>query len=160
MKKFFVVLMLACCAGSAALHAQEMRKGMNLGNVGVGFVDGIGLNASYDYGLVDTWGPGVFTVGGFVGFDTWSYNRDIRRTEFYFAPRATYRYAINRSFEVYGAAMLGSYIVSYSEQKDNSYRAVLFVTGGCRYSFTRNLSVFAELGFNVSILNGGLSFSF
>lgn len=165
MKKFFVVLVAICTIGIGMSHAQEMKKGMSLFNVGLGFVPGWGLNVSYDYGIVDKWGPGIFTVGGFVGFSNWGesvYTSDYRATEFVFAPRATYRYAINNSFEVYATAMLGAYYIKDSyETYDNDHTGVYFgTTAGCRYSFTKNLSVFAEIGYNVTYLNGGLSFAF
>ena len=152
--------MTTCTIGITVSHAQEMGKGMGLFNVGLGFINGWGLNASYDYGLIDSWGPGVFTVGGFVGFDNWSYNPDTRATKFGFAPRATYRYSINKSFEVYGATMLGAWVTSYSTSKANISGIILSVTAGCRYSFTRNISVFSEIGYSISIINGGLSLSF
>ncbi len=160
MKKLLVVLTLVCTTGIGMAHAQEMKKGMSLANFGLGFVPGVGVNVSYDYGLVDTWGPGIFTIGGFIGFDNWAYNSDIRGTEWFFAPRATYRYAVNKSFEVYATAMLGAAFTTYSKSKGNVSGVAFGTTGGCRYSFSRNLSVFAEVGWNVSILNGGLSVSF
>ena len=119
MKRFFIVLITICTIGFSVSHAQEMKKGMSLFNVGLGFIDGWGLNASLDYGLVNNWGPGIFTVGCYVGFDNWSYDSYIKATEFGFAPRATYRYAINKSFEVYGATMLGAYFKTYSKSKDD-----------------------------------------
>ncbi len=160
MKRFFIILLVIGTFGMTTSHAQEMKKGMNLGSIGLGLVPGIGLSASYDYGLIDTWGPGIFTIGGFVGFDNYSYNSDIRATQFLFAPRATYRYAIDETFEIYGSIMLGGRFVSYSQIKANTSNAYLAVTAGCRYAFTHNLSGFAEVGYNISFLNLGLSVSF
>jgi len=165
MKRFFIVLAVVSTVGISMMNAQEMQKGMSLFNVGLGFVPGWGLNASYDFGIVDTWGPGVFTVGGYVGFANWGatiIRDDYRITQFIFAPRATYRYAINTSFEVYGAAMFGAYYTndSYRDYKNNHSGIYAATTVGCRYSFSKNLSVFAELGYNVTVLNGGLSFAF
>ena len=160
MKRFFIALMTICIIGIGTSHAQEMKKGTSLFNVGLGFINGWGLNASYDYGLVDSWGPGVFTIGGYVGFDNWSYNTDVRATEFGFAPRATYRYSINKSFEVYGAAMLGAHVTNYTTSKANISGIIFAATAGCRYSFARNIAVFAEVGYSISLINGGLSFLF
>ena len=163
MKKFFVVLMIVCTAGSSTLYAQEMKKRMSLGNIGVGFVPGIGLNASYDYGLVDTWGPGIFTIGGFAGFHHCGGSSGLgnyRETAFAFAPRATYRYAINEAFEVYATAMLGGILYSYSKHLNNKSDIFFGTTAGCRYTFSQNLSLFGEIGYNISFLNGGLSISF
>ena len=160
MKQKLIILLAICTFGINVSHAQEMKKGMSLFNVGLGFIDGWGLNASFDYALVSSWGPGIFTVGGYVGFDNWSYNSDIRATEFGFAPRVTYRYSINKSFEVYATAMLGARIKTYSKENDNVNDVFFGSTVGCRYTFTRNISVFAEAGYSISYLNGGLSFSF
>lgn len=163
MKKFFAILSVLFLVGTVTVSAQKMRKGLGICNIGVGFVPGIGANVSYDYGLVDTWGPGIFTVGGYIGFENNSHNKslDIRATRWGFSPRATYRYAINESFEVYGTAMLGALFISYSKLNDNSGGPFFATTAGCRYTFAGNISVFAEAGFNeLSFLNGGLSIAF
>ena len=168
MKRFLIVLAVICAIGCNLSHAQEMKQGMSLFNVGLGFVPGAGINASFDYGLVDDWGPGIFTVGGYVGCRTWGRTYaglvDYRDNAFAFAPRATYRYAIDRSFEVYGAAMLGAFIRFYSEKinESNGKSGVFFGSvAGCRYTFSGNISVFAEIGYNdIAMLNGGLCFSF
>ena len=165
MKRFFIALMAVCTIGISASHAQEMKKGTSLFNVGLGFFPGVGVNVSYDYGLVNNWGPGIFTVGGYVGFANWGKtytgNLDYRVNSFAFSPRATYRYSINKSFEVYGAAMLGAVVYSYSKYVNNESKVFVATTAGCRYSFSRNMAVFAEVGYNeLSYVNGGLSFLF
>ncbi|MDR2039855.1 MAG: porin family protein [Bacteroidales bacterium] len=165
MKKFFVALMAICTVGITLSHAQKMEKDMSLVNIGLGFLPGVGVNVSYDYGLVDKWGPGVFTIGGFVGFSNWGRNisgmGDYRQTRWAISPRATYRYAINPDFEVYGAVMTGLYFNTYSKYRDNSTGLFWGTTAGCRYSFMKNMSVFAEIGYNdVAALNGGISISF
>jgi hypothetical protein len=165
MKKFIISLAVICAMNVSVSQAQEMSKGTSLFNVGLGLVPGWGLNVSYDYGLVDTWGPGIFTIGGYVGYGSWGKTYgiigDYRVNSFSFAPRATYRYAINPSFEVYGTVMLGAVVYSYSKYLDNSNGVFFSTTAGCRYTFGSNISVFAETGYHViSYLNGGLSFSF
>jgi hypothetical protein len=167
MKRFFIVLAISCTVCSGIAQAQEMEKGKSLLNAGLGFIPGWGLNVSYDYGLVDKWGPGIFTIGAYAGFENWGKTYHIllnsesyRANAFAFAPRATYRYAVNSSFEVYGAAMLGAVIYSYSEYLANESKPLVGITAGCRYSFASNLSVFAAVGYGISYLNGGVSFSF
>ena len=169
MKRFFIVLAVVSTLGVAAIQAQEMQKGMSLFNVGIGFVPGWGINASYELGVIDTWGPGIFTVGGYVGYANWGathklltgHKDDYRVNAMAFSPRATYRYAINRSFEVYGTVMLGVVHRSYSKYEDNKTRPYYATIVGCRYTFAGNISVFAETGLNeISFLNGGLCFSF
>ena len=165
MKRFFIVLAVVSTVGIHVAHAQEMQKGMGLFNAGLGLLPGVGLNACFDYGIVDTWGPGIFTAGGYVGWANWgytyTYDSDYRVNAFAFAPRATYRYAIDKKFEVYGAVMLGVVHRSYTKYKDSKTRPFYATTAGCRYTFAGNISVFAEAGFNeISFLNGGLCFSF
>ncbi len=156
----FMVVLMVCTVGMTMGFAQKMEKGMSLFNIGLGFVPGVGASVSYDYGLVDSWGPGIFTIGGFAGFNNYSFNSDIRGTDWLIAPRATYRYPINNSFEVYGSAMFSVAFTTYSEIKSNTSEFFPAAVAGCRYTFANNLSVFAEVGYNVSILNGGLSIAF
>jgi len=168
MKRFFIVFTIVITVGIHGTHAQRMQKGMSLFNAGLGLVPGLGLNISYDYGLIDEWGPGIFTIGGYAGFANWGkaypakpHYLDYRVNAFAFASRTTYRYAINKQFEVYGVVMLGGVSYSYSAYIHNAIGLFFAVTGGCRYSFNSNITVFAEMGFNeISLLNGGLSFSF
>lgn len=165
MKRLFMSLAVICAISVNMSQAQQMKKGMSLFNAGLGFVPGWGLNASYDYGLINTWGPGIFTIGGYAGFANWGKtytgHENYRANAFAFAPRATYRYAINPAFEVYGTAMLGAVMNSYSKHYSNTNNVFFSTTAGCRYSFGSNIAVFAEIGFNeISYLNGGLSYSF
>jgi hypothetical protein len=166
MKKGFIMLMAVCGLSVGMLHAQEMAKGDNLFSAGIGLVSGWGLNASYDYGIVDTWGPGLVTIGGHVGFSRWGhsvlgYNYHI--SQFALAPRATYRYQIDNKFEVYGVLMLGMVMVQDKDAYRNNYShtdALFGIRAGGRYMFQPNMSLFAELGYGVTWLNCGLSFAF
>jgi hypothetical protein len=87
---------------------------------------------------------------------------DYRVHSFAFGPRATYRYAVNRSFEVDGVVMLGAVSFTYTKDYDNDKLRPFYSTvAGCRYTFGKNIAVFAEAGYHeISYLNGGLSFSF
>ena len=160
MKKFFLTFIILSVLGISTLQAQEMTKGMSLGNISLGLIPGIGLGGSYDYGLIDTWGPGIFTIGASIGFNNYSKNSEVRGTHWSFAPRATYRYAISRTFEVYGVAMIGAWFTTYSKYEGNDSSPFFGISAGCRYTFMDNLSLFGEIGYNVSFLNGGLSIAF
>jgi hypothetical protein len=174
MKKLLVILMIVGM-GTAASQAQRiMEKGSSLVNLGVGFVPGWGVSVSYDYGLIDTWGPGIFTVGGYIGRvgQTKHYDllgvtvSDYSLSKWFFSPRASYRYAINGNFEVFGALMLGGCYQSFdTDYFENEFSPFLGLTAGCRYSFTDHIAVFAETtlsvaGYSITCLNGGISFSF
>ena len=164
-----MVLSVIYTIGNSVVCAQEMKKGMSLFNTGFGFVPGVCLNVSYDYGIVNECGPGIFTIGGYAGIANWgkthsdkSHHHNYRVTAFAFAPRTTYRYPINQSFEVYATAMFGTRIVFSSSSEYADFNEVFFsTTAGCRYSFGAHIAIFAEIGINkMSLLNGGLSFSF
>jgi len=167
MKRFFIALVAICTMSISMLHAQEMVKGKSFLNAGVGLFEGWGLNVSYDYGLIDTWGPGVFTIGGYIGFGSWGKLypglTDYRVSAVTIAPRATYRYSITDLIEVYGTAMLGPVFFSYSEHFKSDSKGLFVISAGGRYTFDSNIAVFVELagGYNaISFLNGGLSFAF
>ena len=171
MKRFFLILAVLYAIITGNALSQEMQKGSSVLNLGLGFVEGglldigelgVGMNVAYDYGLIDTWGPGIFTIGGFVGFSTRS-PHNIRYTNWGITPRATYRYPISSSFEVYGTAMVGLYLVTNSlDLVDTKYRHLVASTVGLRHWFGSNISIFTELGVFGSVLlfNGGLGFSF
>jgi len=168
MKKIFTVLAIICVATVNVSQAQEMEKGMSLFNAGFGFIPGWGINASYDYGLIDTWGSGVFTIGGYVGYGNWREKYSISKTKyrvnskvFTFAPRITYRYSIEDRFEIFGTVMFGAAVHSYSELFDNTYRSYFAATVGCRYSFSEHIAIFYEIGnTETSNMTVGLCFSF
>ena len=119
MKRFFIVLAAICSI--SVLQAQELTKGGGLLNVGLGLEPGLGFNVSYDYGLIDTWGPGIFTIGGFAGLQNRKWDvtglENYRSNHIAIALRASYRYQINDAFEVFGVAMTGFGLHSYSNQK-------------------------------------------
>ncbi|MDR1154032.1 MAG: hypothetical protein LBL04_04920 [Bacteroidales bacterium] len=158
MKKIFIILEAVCTIGIGASHAQEMKKGMSLFCVGMGLFPGVGLNSSYDYGLVDDRGFGILTVGGYSGYENWGKAYagfgGRRANTFVLAPRATYRCTVNRTFELYAAAMLGAAL-------DKDSGVFSSIIAGCRYTFVDGLSIFSEAGYNrIAYLNGGLCLAF
>ena len=163
MKKFFVVIAILCTIGISATHAQRMQEGNSLLNLGPGFFRGLGFSSSFDYGLVDHWGPGLFTVGGFVGFNQFTTGEGIfavKTSRFAISPRATYRLPVDDSFEVYGTLMLGTMITSTNISNDKTHFGEFFgTTVGIRYSFTSSISAFSEIGFSTTYIVVGLSIS-
>ncbi|MDR2847736.1 MAG: hypothetical protein LBV39_01390 [Bacteroidales bacterium] len=166
MKKVF--LLVVCLGCAAVSYAQSsLSKGSSLVNVGVGVVPGFGGNASYDYGLIDHWGPGLFTVGGYFStsvrnknYGFGKYEVTHKETKLFFAPRASYRYSINPKFEIFGSMMIGLLVINSHEDVDQ--KAAFGLMAGCRYFFTNSFGVFAEGGANIdaTCLNGGICFSF
>lgn len=167
MKKALLISFIIA-AGLFNVSAQQIKKDVGLLNIGIGLVPGIGANFGYDYGLVDTWGPGIFTVGGLVGINTWSNSyrytnangHKYRQTMIAIAPRATYRYVFdNQPFEVYGTVVLGLAINTYNRY----YSTFLSFLGGAsvggRYFIDDNFSLFVEVGYTSTVLSAGISFT-
>lgn len=172
MKRILMIVLLTCTTNTLVV-AQEMHEGTNLLSLGVGGVPGIGANLSYDHGLLETWGPGVLTIGAFAGGDSKTERLEqggitYTHMKWFFAPRVTYRYTIVPKWEIYGAAMLGialdrfkysNHFVVEARQQDENKLGFGLAAGG-RYCLSPKLSVFTELGYNISYLNVGVSFDF
>ena len=169
MRNFFVVIAILCTVGISATYAQRMQESNSLLNLGPGFFRGIGFNSSFDYGLIDHWGPGLFTVGGFVGFSQFTRGTGlyaVNNSRFAISPRATYRLPVDDSIEVYGTLMLGIMISSESytdvwgnKNRDTNPGEFFGTTAGIRYSFTSSISAFSEIGISITYIAVGLSIS-
>ncbi len=145
------------------------------------------FSLSYEQCLPKKAGPGFIGLGAYLGFQsaTYRYNDVYYNSSKYYyqhnwsnvfiAARAAYHLdALNsKNAELYFGAVLGVRIQSYSYETnnldpDNRYYALnnrgvhpggsLFIGG--RYYFTNNIGLFAEIGYGISYLTGGLSFKF
>ena len=101
---------------------------------------------------------------------TWKFSNTI------IAARASYHYTLNDNVEIYGGAILGYQIsnTSFSTTDPNNSGAASFfnsltpkesqvifgVHAGARYMFNENIGAYAELGYEVAVLNLGVSFKF
>ncbi|MFL5753899.1 MAG: hypothetical protein ACJ76F_10870 [Bacteroidia bacterium] len=145
---------------------------------------------SYEQPLAKNVGPGLLGLGVYLGYQTasstynyyWDKNgyKDYyyyrnRWNNFMVAARAAYHPDVLNfgKGEVYFGAMAGLRFQSYHYETNNpdpnsdiyrlSSRSVfptLSVFAGGRWYFTDNLGLFAELGYGISYLTGGLSFKF
>ena len=119
---------------------------------------GAGANVVGDYTLINHWWKGHFTVGGYIGSNFYSH-----MSHFTFMPRATYGLNITEDFEVHVAVMAGLGVRHLSPKYySDVYRRVYFSHGelaGCRYYFTPNIGVEAEVGYvyTMGYFNVGLS---
>lgn len=151
-----------------------------------GFFPGVGANIVGDYTLVDSWWKGHFTVGGYLGFNTRAWHHTYaylngtadyveRWTNLAVMPRATYGLNITDDFEVHVCVMLGAAYHRWTyhwenEVYDNVYNpgdSWHFIQGegvGCRYFFTPNFGVEAEINYfypsYMSYFNAGVTFKF
>ena len=151
MKRFGKILMVAALAmvsysASAELEPQ-WSKGTMMVNAAIG-VQPFGGTVSLDYVLVDEWWKGHFTVGGEFDFSV-PYKHE---TAIGITPRATYGLNITPEFEVHVTAETGFGIRSWqywNGERDVKTTDSFILWGGfagCRYFFTENLAVLAEIG--------------
>ena len=163
---------------AAVAHAQPFQNGTTTVNAGIGLGTALGglgkarpaISISLDHGFWDIGGPGVISLGGYIGNTGYKYT-DLGYTAKWnyvvVGVRGAYHY---NGFEipeldVYGGAMLGYNIVSYSADGagaglKNSYGSGLGLSGfvGGRWFFNHNVGVYAELGYGVSVLSAGVTF--
>jgi len=179
MKKSIFILLTILIA--VAAEAQPFQKGTTTANIGVGLGTALGglgkarpaISASIDHGVWDIGGPGVISLGGYVGNTGYKYasgNYTYKWNYMVVGARGAYHYNGFTSvpkLDVYGGIMLGYNIVKYSSDGDdiamaNSYGSGMGFSGflGSRWFFSNSMGVYAELGYGVSVLNAGLTFKF
>jgi hypothetical protein len=126
------------------------------------------FSVSFDHGLRDDWGPGVFGIGGFVSaatykYDYYSYDEDYRSAEFNIAARATYHYQFFDKVDTYGGVLAGIKIRANNipNNSDEGIYPVGSVFAGIKYYFTDNFSVMSELhAGNLAFFNIGIGLKF
>lgn len=151
MKRFGKLVMIAAMAmvsySASAELAPQWSKGTMMVNAAIG-VQPFGGTVSLDYVLVDEWWKGHFTVGGEFDFSV-PYKHE---TAIGITPRATYGLNITPEFEVHVTAETGFGIRSWqywNGERDVKTTDSFILWGGfagCRYFFTENLAVLAEIG--------------
>lgn len=170
MKKVFMLAMVAFMTLAMSQKAQAIEnpnpKGTMVLGLHAGYYPGFGANATFDYTLVDSWWKGHFTVGGYAGFNYTPYaGMEYHYSNFAVMPRATYGLNITKDFEVHAGLMAGWAFQTWPAA-DRLYHG--FIQGevvGCRYMFTPNFGVEAEMvynynynGINMSYFNVGVTF--
>jgi hypothetical protein len=166
--------------------AQPFEVGTNMANVGLaigGDLDGVnegavGLSASYDRGMWNIAGPGVISIGGYLGTTGGRYNSG--RSGYYSEKwryliagvRGAYHYngfTKIPKLDVYGGAMVSYNILSYSyadiDGRRNRGASGLYGSGlgasafvGGRWFFRETLAGFVEFGYGVSSVSLGATF--
>lgn len=179
MKKAIFILLAICV--TIAAHAQSFQNGTTVANVGIGLGTALGglgtarpaISASLDKGIWDVGGPGVISLGGYVGNVGYKYTNTGYTAKWNYivvGARGAYHYngfAEVPKLDVYGGVMLGYNIVSYSVEGNdaglnNNYGSGLGFSGflGGRWFFSESVGAYAELGYGVSVLNAGVTFKF
>jgi hypothetical protein len=179
MKKTIFTLMAVIIALTA--QAQQFQIGTTTLNAGIGLGTALGglgkarpaISLSVDHGLWDIGGPGVISLGGYIGNTGYKYT-DLGYTAKWnytiVGVRGAYHYngfTDIPELDIYGGVMLGYNIAKYSSDSGdtllgNSYGSGLGFTGfvGGRWFFTNRIGAYAELGYGVSTLNVGVTYKF
>ncbi|MFH6604889.1 hypothetical protein ACEZ3G_15495 [Maribacter algicola] len=170
------ILLFACAMlGVSLIHAQEFNVGTNVINGGVGFggsfgsyatsSQSIGLSVSYERGIWELPGPGVVSLGGYIGTKTYKYDYVGGNDKWNYTiigVRGAYHFngLDVDNLDVYGGVMASYNILSYDGNGNFNSRpgATAFIGG--RWYFAENIAVFAEAGYGVAYLTTGISLRF
>ncbi|MEP7265560.1 MAG: hypothetical protein ABI772_13725 [Bacteroidota bacterium] len=187
MKKIIFLLLVIC---SRSVYAQEFAVDQNVFAAGIGFGGSFGsynygsqtpaISLQYERGIWPIDGPGVISLGGYVGFKSYKYEQQY--SNFYYKHKWSYTIIGLRSayhytglevenLDVYGGLMLSYNIVKYKYTTNDGFDLGLYkgnygstvgltVYVGGRYYLTDNIAGFMELGYGVSFVNLGLAFRF
>lgn len=178
-KKAIFTLMAVIIA--VAAQAQQFQKGTTAANAGIGLGTALGglgkarpaISLSVDHGMWEVGGPGVISLGGYIGNTGYKYT-DLGYTAKWnytiVGVRGAYHYngfTHIPELDIYGGVMLGYNIAKYSSDSGDdslgsSYGSGIGLSGfvGGRWFFTEQLGVYAELGYGVSVLNVGVTYKF
>lgn len=169
----------------APFHKGSNTIGLGLGaglsyDYTVNAVEPPALILTFDRGIVDQVGPGNIGIGGILAIKsaTYKYSGGYKATwrSFIIGARGTWHLTLlndkNNKFDPYGGVTVGFRINSYTNTFYNAYpglidpynSATVFpVVGafvGAKYNFAKNFGAFAEVGYDVSFVRGGLCFNF
>ncbi|NGM63175.1 hypothetical protein G5B30_14795 [Sphingobacterium sp. SGG-5] len=179
MKKSIIILFTVFIA--VATYAQPFQQGTTAANIGIGLGTALGglgksrpaISASLDHGMWEVGGPGVISLGGYVGNTGYKYTAPSYTAKWNYivvGARGAYHYngfTDVPNLDVYGGVMMGYNIVSYTVDGSdmgmgNNYGSGLGFSGflGGRWFFSENVGAYAELGYGVSVLNVGATFKF
>ena len=182
MKKLVIIFVLALSLPLLSF-GQEFQQGSKVISLGLGLGSAVGNNlsygtqiptisAQYEQGVWDVGGPGVISLGGYIGFKSYTNNYDFGGSNYrskwnYTLVGVRSAYHFNgldvENLDVYGGVMLGLYFVNYSDNNSSSSlnysnNVGLSLYAGGRYYFSESFGGFAEVGYGVSYLTLGVSF--
>ncbi len=191
MNHLCAALLIVGVSATTIVQSQPFVKGSSVVSAGIGFGSSFGgfatssetpgLSVQYEKGMWAIDGPGIISLGGYVGYKSFKHSNQYTAQYTYnqkwsytiIGVRSAYHYNGIKSdeFDVYGGLMLSYNILSYSYQ-DNNPSGVKFNSGsfgsamgfsiyfGGRYFFAKNFAAQAELGYGVNFLNLGLAYKF
>ncbi|MEO6668262.1 MAG: hypothetical protein ABIN36_02230 [Ferruginibacter sp.] len=133
---------------------------------------------TYDQGFFDEVGPGNIGIGGIIGLKSahynYAHNDKATWTNYIIGARATYHLTVlkdwNNKFDPYAGILVGVRITRYKDSyysslgyNPYSYNSAYFEKGvfiGAKYNFSKRVGVFAEAGYDISMIRGGLNVNF
>lgn len=169
MKKLVAVLVIVLSANVS--NAQAFEKGGNYVNIGLGlepFSFGP-LVVGYERGITDLLGIGRIGVGGTIGHQFYHPNSNTIQNRTSIIGKCAYHFDFKiDKMDVYAGVGIGFQYRSEEKWKSNDVAfglkagvyPVMAAFGGIRYYFTESFGVYAEAGYGLGYLNGGLVFKF
>lgn len=159
MRTFFAVVALGVLLSSAVVqtsHAQVMKKGSSILDVGLGLGYALSPFVTYEYGITDKVGPGYIGVGGSASLAFWSGG-----TAFSIGPEANYHFDFGtfppKNLDLY----LGLGIYYYNWFGNTSNYIPIDWSGhiGGRYFFTDKFGITLRLGGGINGAGGRVGLS-
>ncbi len=170
-------------------NAQAFEKGNSVLSVGLGLGGTFGsysyssqtpgISLQFEHGMWDAGGPGVISLGGYVGVKSYTYNGvgynytwSYKWNYTVIGIRSAYHYngITNKKTDLYGGVMLSYNILNFKYTTSDPYYDYLYsnvsygsTVGftlyiGARYFFSERVAGFAELGYGISYLTIGAAF--
>lgn len=171
----FTILSINVNAQTFEVGQKDLSFGVGFGSpwVNTGYYSTIPpISAAFDYGWRDDYGPGIISVGGYLGIAGYRYeypNIDFgwTYTTAVMMGRAAYHYNFTENLDTYAGFGVGFRTVTSREfgtkPTDGNYVAdsgvqmagTIYV--GAKYYFAPNFATYAELGYGISIFTLGVS---
>jgi hypothetical protein len=172
MKKLLIVAVLLSAAFGSS--AQAFEKGSNYLQAGYGLqINTLGpICIGYEKGITDIIGIGRFGVGAVLAHEFYFGNSVLNTVQnrTLLTGRCAYHFDFNiEKMDVYAGAGVGIQYHGDSKIKDTDivfgeYPAGIYpassVFAGIRYYFTNKFAVYAEAGYGLGYLNGGIVYRF
>lgn len=175
--KFFTIALIFNCSLNSAqaqtpfsTDSHVVHAGFGLGGYGYSTGFGLGISSTpiisvtYDQGIIDDLGIGNLGIGGGMGVKFYSVdNTDFDFTRVFIGARGTYHFDFvnSETFDFYAGVMIGaSFYTNDNSNFENGTDIFAGPLAGINYWFKPNIGVYAEAGYGLGILNGGIAFNF